>query len=264
VKAQDLVEHYQRLGSTRYPEDGLLYGDPAAEVRGVQVCWMASIDAIEHAAAAGLNVIIAHEDPFYPMWGQRQNRRPDEFPPDWRVNERRVGPLARHGIAVIRAHRGLDEYCVLDAFAEKLGLGVPLVDEGPYPYRKIYQLPAGTTFGSLIERVKEIMGLPHLRVTPHDPATLVHRAGLPWGGLGLDSNVGYMQRLLEHAPDVFIAGESDNYGMHFAWESGVPMIETSHELSENPGLERFAAELRATFPGIPVAYYANPMPWRWA
>jgi putative NIF3 family GTP cyclohydrolase 1 type 2 len=264
MKTRELADRTQSVVATKYPEDGLLYGDPEAAVRGIQVCWMASLDAIEHAAAAGLNVIIAHEDPFYPMYGQRQNRSPREFPPDWRVNQRRVGLLERHGIAVIRAHRALDEYCVLDAFAEQLGLPPPLVNEGPYPFRKVYALPPGTTFGSLTARVKELMGMAHLRVTPHDPATPVHRAGLPWGGLGLDSNVGYMNRLLEHAPDVFIAGESDNYGLHFAWESGVPMIETSHDLSEDPGLEQYAAELRAAFPDLKVTFYANRLPWQWA
>ncbi len=35
-------------------------------------------------------------------------------------------------------------------------------------------------------------------------------------------------------------------------------------MSENPGLERYAAELRAAFPKIPVEFYANPLAWRWA
>jgi hypothetical protein len=40
------------------------------------------------------------------------------------------------------------------------------------------------------------------------------------------------------------------------------MIETSHATSENPGLERFGNDLRAAFPGLPVVFYANPVPWQ--
>ena len=78
----------------------------------------------------------------------------------------------------------------------------------------------------------------------------MHRVGLPWGGLGLFVNVGYQQRLIEQGCDVFIAGESDNYGFRFAAECGIPMIETSHELSENDGLRRFAEMLSGGFPDV--------------
>ena len=82
--------------------------------------------------------------------------------------------------------------------------------------------------------------MPALRVSAaRGMDQVVHRVGLPWGGLGLFVNVGYQQRLIEQGCDVFIAGESDNYGFRFAAECGIPMIETSHELSENDGLQRF-------------------------
>ena len=128
---------------------------------------------------------------------------------------------------------------------------------------KAYDLPSDTTYGGLVEHVKSALGMEAVRATPHDPAAPVQRAGLPWGGLGLFVNVGYMQSILKYGCDVFIAGESDNYGMHFAKDSGVPLIETSHEVSENPGLAQFAVELRAMVPAIPVHFYENPMPWRW-
>ena len=85
---------------------------------------------------------------------------------------------------------------------------------------------------------------------------------LPWGGMGLFVNVGYQQELIEQGCDVFIAGESDNYGFRFAAECAIPMIETSHEISENPGLRRFAEILSAEFPGLDVRFYENACTWR--
>ncbi len=241
-------------------DEGILFGDREQEVTGIQVCWMASLDAIEHAGQAGDNLIIAHEDLYFPSWRPPGSATPVEYL-SWRVNQRRLGLLAQYEIAVIRSHGSLDRYCIFAAFAEKLGLGAPVVNDGPY--LKAYDLPPGTTYGALVERVKAALGMEAVRATLHDPAAPVRRAGLPWGGLGLFVNVGYMQSILKYGCDVFIAGESDNYGMHFAMESGVPMIETSHEVSENPGLAQYAQELQTTLPAVPVHFYENPMPWRW-
>lgn len=90
----------------------------------------------------------------------------------------------------------------------------------------------------------------------------VKRVGLPWGGLGLFVNVGYQQQLIELGCDVFIAGEADNYGFRFAVESGVAMIETSHEVSENPGLATFTELLAQAFPKVTFRFHENDCIWR--
>jgi putative NIF3 family GTP cyclohydrolase 1 type 2 len=89
----------------------------------------------------------------------------------------------------------------------------------------------------------------------------VHRVGLPWGGLGLFVNVGYQQRLIEQGCDLFIAGEADNYGFRFAAECGIPMIETSHELSENDGLRQFVNTLYGRFPDVQFQFFENECVW---
>jgi len=53
-----------------------------------------------------------------------------------------------------------------------------------------------------------------------------------------------LQELVNMGMDVLIAGESDSYGMRFVEEIGIPVIETSHELSENEGLRVFADRLK--------------------
>jgi putative NIF3 family GTP cyclohydrolase 1 type 2 len=75
-------------------------------------------------------------------------------------------------------------------------------------------------------------------------------------------NVGYQQALVEQNCDVFIAGESDNYGFRFAQECGIPMIETSHEISENNGLKRFAKILAQELPEVKINFYENKCVWR--
>ena len=49
--------------------------------------------------------------------------------------------------------------------------------------------------------------------------------------------------------------------VRFAAECGIPMIETSHEISENPGLRHFAAMLTRAFPAINVRFHEVSCAW---
>jgi putative NIF3 family GTP cyclohydrolase 1 type 2 len=85
---------------------------------------------------------------------------------------------------------------------------------------------------------------------------------MPWGGLGLHSNVAYIQSLIAMGVDVMIAGESDNYGMRFCTEIGIDLIETSHETSEMPGLVRLGELIAADFKGLDVRIHQQDCIWQ--
>ncbi len=113
-----------------------------------------------------------------------------------------------------------------------------------------------------MKKVKKRIGVANVRVSaPKSMEQKVGRVGLPWGGLGLSVNVEYQQRLIEKGCDVFIGGESDEYGFIFASECGIPIIETSHVISENLGLKHFTIMLKDEFPQIEVNFYKNQCPW---
>ena len=127
---------------------------------------------------------------------------------------------------------------------------------------KVYEiLPC--TLSQLVARIKERTSMPAVRVSaPKGMEQMVHRVGLPWGGLGLFVNVSYQQRLIELGCDVFIGGETDNYGFRFSAECSIPMIETGHEISENPGLEHFSQMLQERIPELDVRYYQCGPIWQ--
>ncbi|MGQ9732916.1 MAG: Nif3-like dinuclear metal center hexameric protein [Candidatus Zipacnadales bacterium] len=234
-------------------EEGFRYGDPDIEVTGVLVCWMATVEAIETAAQKGCNLIVCHEELTFPYEFRDSNAIRYLW---WRPNARRLSLLGKHGITVYRAHGMLDRYCILDDFAEMLGLPKPIVREG---YVRIHVIEP-TALRDLAHHVKERVGLSHVRVCG-DLDRKVSRVGCPWGGLGLSLNTAFMQSLLPHNPEVFIAGETDDYGMRFAIDCDIPLIETSHATSENPGLAHFARDLKHAFPHLRIFYYENPVPW---
>jgi putative NIF3 family GTP cyclohydrolase 1 type 2 len=255
---QEIIDYVTGLaGRPLGGDEGVQHGSPETQISGATVSWMATPSALEAAGAAGHNLLISHESLYYP-YGVLT---PDDPPVgwwEWPINRRRNELLERYGLAFARLHGTLDHLCVCDAFAELLQLGEPAESDGLV---RIYE-GAGCTLRELVWRVKGRAEMPAVRVVRaggwDDP---VSRIGLPVGGLGLFVNVGYMEKLIERGCDVMIAGESDDYGFRFALESGVSMIETSHELSENPGMRQARDLLADRFPEVEFSFFPNTCPW---
>jgi putative NIF3 family GTP cyclohydrolase 1 type 2 len=257
--ATDVLAWVASRGPGLGAQEGVRFGEPAVPVTGISIAWMATPGAIEGAAAAGANLLIVHEALFYPS-----DVLLDGGPADWLTwppNRRRLALLAQHQITVVRAHRTIDRRYTADAFAAQLGLPDPAVIEEPY--LRVYDLPP-TPLAALIDQVKERTGLAWLRVTPATAPHVVRRVGLLFGGLALAVNVEHQARLARHGCDAFIAGESDTHGLRFAAEAGIVLIETSHEASEQRGLDEFAIDLQAAFPDLPVHIHEEPMAYTWA
>jgi len=239
-------------------DEGMQYGDSDRVLQGVTVAWMATPDAIQAAGEAGHQLLIAHESVYFPYDALNAENAPEDWR-EWKVNKHRIELLEQFSLSCLRLHGSVDEICIFDTFAERLNLGEAVYSDGLVKVYEITPCPLHV----LVEWVKECMGMDHLRVADAgNMDRIVSRIGLPWGGLGLFVNVGYQQHLITQECDVFIAGESDNYGFRFAVEAGIPMIETSHELSENPGLRSFTSMLADTFPNVQFRFYENACIWR--
>ena len=253
MTAADMAAYIESLAVERADDEGFKFGDSEAAVRGVLVCWMCTLAAIERAVAEECNMIVCHEEMLYPYGASASD---SEEHMTWTVNRQRIQALSRAEITVYRAHGMLDHYCILDDFAAELGLGNAAVSEGFY---RIYDIEPRTV-AQLTEQVKQVMAMDCVRVTG-DPAREVSRVGLPWGGLGLSVNIGFVEGLLRYHPDVLIAGETDEYAMFYCLDADVPLIETSHAGSENFGLAHFADDLASAMPETRVVFHRCPVPW---
>lgn len=261
VTARTVIAYIEELaGRPLNPDEGLHHGDADQPIERVCVSWMATPDALSYAGERGCDLMLVHESLYYPYDAIIR----DDNPPGWQnwpTNHQRRELLDQHTMALVRGHFCVDEISILADFAALLGLGEPVASDGLV---QAFEIPP-CSLASLVARVKERVGMPAIRFSsPNGLDQIVHRVGLPWGGLGLFVNVDFQQKLIEQGCDVFIAGESDNYGFRFSAECGIPMIETSHEVSENPGLKRFAGMLDSRFPELEVLYYHCPQIWEMA
>ena len=259
----NIIQYVESL--TGHPingDEGVHFGPANREISGVTVAWMATPDAIRAAGKAGHELLIGHESLFYPYDVVNAEKPPAGWE-TWPVNAKRAGLLEQYGLTHLRLHGTVDEICILDDFANQLGLGKPVHNEG---FVKIYEIPE-CSLGELAERVQKLLDMDGVRISGSDEGFVnmdrrVSRVGLPWGGMALFVNVGYQQKLIEQGCDVFIAGETDNYGFRFAQECGIPMIETSHEVSENRGLAHFTEILAAALQEVECRFFENPRVWK--
>ncbi|MGQ9632136.1 MAG: Nif3-like dinuclear metal center hexameric protein [bacterium] len=254
MRAREIAEHFE--GKFKLPlgdEEGFRFGDPDVEVRGVLVCWMATSEAIREALREGCNFIVCHESLFFPY--------PEVRPwtaITWRANRERVKLLAEGEIAVYRAHGILDRVFVVEALGKKLGFPQAVAkDDIAY----VYEIP-GTPLDELAKEIKGKLGLDAVRVV--GPSNLeVRRLGAAVGGMGLFVNIGFWEKFHKYDVDTVLVGETDEYAIRYALDSGLAVIETAHPVSENPGLEEFAEELRRDFPRLKVRFHICGVPWHY-
>lgn len=259
TRVRDIIDYVENLtGLGLDSDEGVQYGSVERPIKKVVVCWMATSNALKEAGKSKSDLVIAHESLHYPYNASLREDVPAGWK-EWKTNLKRASLLMKHNLTFMRIHGSLDRICIFDDFAKELRLGEAVEADG---LAKVYTIPS-CTLQALVEQVKKRIGIRNVRVSaPKGMGQKVERVGLPWGGLGLSINVTYQQKLIDKGCDVFIAGESDEYGFIFSSECGIPMIETSHVISENMGLRHFARMLDGKFPQIEVEFYQNQCPWQ--
>ncbi|MHB9032068.1 MAG: Nif3-like dinuclear metal center hexameric protein [Anaerolineae bacterium] len=256
----DIIAYIESLtGHHLNRDEGVQHGSGDQSINKVLVTWMATAPAIARAGETDCQLVLCHESLYFPYDAYIKTDNPKGWE-DWPTNRQRRELLDKHDLVLLRAHGSLDEVCIFDDFAALLGLGQAVEGKG---YSKVYEVDP-LPLSELIDKTAKRMGLDTLRYTaPRGLNQIVHRIGLPWGGLGLFVNVSYQQQCIARSCDVLIGGESDSYGLHFANELGIPFIETGHELSENPGLAHWVLMLEKRFPDLAVEYYDCKPAYYW-
>ncbi len=237
-------------------DEGLLLGSPDTPVKGVLTSWMGTVEAMQKAAAEGCNLVVVHEMFYFHPWAISGGFQPQHL--TWRANRRRIETAERNSLHVFRLHGSLDLICIYDDFARALAIRDVKPNAG---WDRVFPIDE-TTVAELVERVKRTFRLDRVRVTG-DISRRVRRAGLPWGGLALDSNLSYMQRCVELGADVLVAGEADEYGFTFAADADIPLIETGHFVSESIGMVNFAKRLKQDFPDLKTVGYQDRRPFEY-
>lgn len=245
---EEIVSHPLR------PDEGMFFGAIDSEITGITTCWTPSPDAIRASVQRGYNLILHHEILLFQGTWTEANDRYEVWP----ANAQRMYMLKKNHLLSCRVHGTMDEISIYESFRKQLGFPEHCNRKESDPFLKIYEI-VSISYGELINKVKRSLKMPYARYTNGDLDRKVKIIAIPWGGMALSVNSAYLNGLMSLGKiDVMIAGEIDNYGARFCKEVGIDVIETSHEISENDGIEEFARLLCRQFPDIPVQFYREP------
>lgn len=222
-----------------YDNVGLLWGDPNHSVSGVLTALDLTPAVLQEAQEVGANLVIVHHPPWF---GQRTRLVWDSFA------DRVIYEAIRANIAVYAAHTNADHAPdgVSHALCQELGLrpvrflrevapthGAGYVGEWAQPVD-----PA-----SLVQRLREVFGLPALRLAP-GPDAPIYRVAV-CGGAGSF----LLPEAMASGAQAFLTADIP-YHRFFEAQGRLWLIDIGHYESERAIVRVWADLIRRQFPNL--------------
>lgn len=241
--------------------DVLASGSPDMEVTGIVTTFMATVDVVKEAIAAGANLIITHEPTYF--------TGADKL--DWLQNdpvyEAKKKLIEDNGIAIWRFHDHMHmakSDLIYEGLVQELGWeDKKLNPASPWSYAI-----ERTTVGDLADFLKQKLGMSIVRIVgkPDSPCS---RIGILVGGgsLGLGREEMPMELMRDQALDVMVCGEITEWTLcayvNDASMLGMDkaMIVVGHERTEEWGMKYLAEWLIPFVSGLPVKFVDTREPF---
>jgi putative NIF3 family GTP cyclohydrolase 1 type 2 len=250
MKAGEIVDRIKKHLGVAWRDatyrDTFKSGGPDTEVTGIATTAFVTMDVVQRAAAAGLNLIIPHEDTF---WNDRDDTTVVSAEPLFTTKSEL---LAKHNIVVFRMHDHMHaqrpDFLYVGS-ARVIGLEAKY-ETAPNSHR--FVIPE-TTLGAFAAEVNKRSGARALRVVG-DPNAKVSRIQL---------GVGYATPPVNNPEvDVVISGEQQETDSGFdspeyvldAATLGIAKgwIMLGHAISEEAGMLEMAQWIKGFVPELPV------------
>lgn len=255
--AADVIHRIQQ----RYPApvsdtvDTVKAGDPTTAVTGIATTFLDTMDVLREANRRGLNLVITHEPTFY------NHRDNTAFFANDPVYQEKLAFIEQHHMVVFRLHdeiHGTAPDHIELGLLEALGWQSYARPDDPFHVT----IPP-TSLAALAKQIQAKLKANTMRVVG-DPKLAITHVALAPGAAGLETQV---EALRAEGVELLIAGEASEWetveyvrdasaqGRHKA------LILLGHEVSEEPGMEKCAEDLRLVFPAMKIEHIAagNPM-----
>jgi putative NIF3 family GTP cyclohydrolase 1 type 2 len=247
--ANDVIHRIQQ----RYPApvadtvDTVKAGDPATPVTGIATTFLDTMEVLREANRRGLNLVITHEPTFY---NHRDNTAFFSGDP---VYQEKLAFIEQHHMVVFRLHdeiHGTTPDHIAQGLIEALGWQSYSRPNDPF-----HATVPPISLAALAKQIQAKLKANTLRVVG-DPNLVITHVALRPGASGLEKQVTALRSNVE----LLIAGEASEWetveyvrdasaqGRHKA------LILLGHEVSEEPGMEKCAEDLRLVFPTMKVEH----------
>lgn len=258
--ARQIIERIQKnvgVPWTTPTVDTFKAGNPDEPVTGIAVTMMATLDVLDHAAAAGDNLVITHEPTFY---SHLDTLTQLEKQHDAVLAEKQKF-IHDHHLVVWRFH---DHWHARKPDGIQLGMTRALGwEKFQNPENQhLFTLPE-TTLDSLAAEIKRKLDVRVLRVVG-DPQLKVTKAAFLPGAAGSEKQIQFLERddvealLIGEVPE----WETIEYVADAATEhKHKALILIGHIKSEQAGMEECTRWLKTFITDVPVQFVATPEPF---
>jgi putative NIF3 family GTP cyclohydrolase 1 type 2 len=238
--------------------DTLKGGDPSTPVTGIVTTFMDTMAVLQEAVRRGDNLIITHEPTFYNHRDETTAFRNDP------VYKEKIAYIEQHHLVVYRLHDQIHADPAGDHILAGVyeAFGWEKYPHGPGRIGQYFATIPPTTLLQLAQTLQQRFQAETMRVEGDPGLAITHVALVP-GAAGLEKQVAALN---QPQVDVLIAGESAEWeGVEYVRDAVAQgrkkgLILLGHEVSEEPGMEQCAKELREVFPGMRVDHIVAGQP----
>lgn len=258
----NLIASYDRLDDT---VDALMTGDPRDTVTGIATVFMPTYSVLQNAAATGLNLVIAHEAPFYHHRDDRSALADDP------VLAAKQALIDQSGLAIFRWHDHMHRFgpdAICAGMVRDLGWE-SYVDEADESHRPLKFAPLTippATVETVVRHIKARLDVPWVRIVG-EPSMQCTRVGLLPGYCGGGSlAIPYFR---DAQLDLIVTGEGPEWEtpeyVRDAVAAGFAkaLVVVGHSRSEFSGMKYLAEALALQYPEIRVEYLPDPQLFQW-
>jgi putative NIF3 family GTP cyclohydrolase 1 type 2 len=226
--------------------DAFHAGDPNVEVRGIATTFMATLDLLQRAHAAGLNMVVSHETTFWNDHDEVKDLLNDS------LYKFKVDFCAKNNMVVWRIHDHVHAHrpdFIMVGLVRALGWTGKESPQNP----RVFTFPT-TTLGELAADIQRRTGSRALRVVGDLKAKVSTGAcsmgyGMPRFSQDVDVVIGGEQ------PEAGGAYDATEYALDAAFfGKNKGQIILGHAISEEPGMEETAAWMRTFISEVPIQF----------
>jgi putative NIF3 family GTP cyclohydrolase 1 type 2 len=252
------IQHHYQSALAPDTVDTLKAGDPATVVTGITTTFLDTMGVLRESVRRGNNLIITHEPTFY------NHRDATKAFTDDPIYREKLAYIEQHHLVVYRLHDAIHADPAGDHILAglKQALGWEQYPHASGPRGPYFITIPPTTLEQLARFLQSRLNIQTLRVEGKPGLPITHVALLP-GSSGLDRQV---LALSQPQVDVLIAGEASEWETveyvrdAVTQDRSKALILLGHEVSEEPGMEQCAKELREVFPALKVDHIMAGQP----
>jgi putative NIF3 family GTP cyclohydrolase 1 type 2 len=260
ITAGEVIDRIKKnVGVPWFPKtvDNLLTATPETPVKGIATTMMATLDVVQRSVAAGCNMVITHETPFYLHQDQTDDIKSDP------TLLYKLDYCKQNNVALFHFHDHWHFRKPVDGIAQGMVNQLGWQKNVPDPADPKKLTFDGIQLAKLAQKLQQTLNARTIRVIG-DPALPVRHVQTSWGYIGRETGIPI---LAKPDVDVLICGETREWELVEYVQDSIcagnkkALIVVGHVLSEQGGMILCRDWLKTFISEVPIQFIPATEPF---